>query len=121
MGSKPAFLVVATSAFLGLAACHPSVENDCNDYDALALQCPNAVMISPTDDEKFCKAFAASSAAGKCDDKNKAQYDCLLGEPNVCDSSAASADCTQVVKDATNCMRVYCENHKDDPGCARTL
>jgi hypothetical protein len=121
VGSRPLSFAGVMGVALAFVACHPSVENDCNDYDALALQCPNAAMISPTDDEKFCKAFAASSAAGKCDDKNKAQYDCLLGEPNVCDSSAATADCSKVVKDATTCMRVYCESHKDDPGCARTL
>jgi hypothetical protein len=114
-------IVASLLAAACMAGCHPSVEQDCNDYDALALQCPNAPMISITDDMKYCSAFAASSAAGKCDDKNKARFDCLLGEPNVCDSNAAMMDCSKQEAAAAACMKAYCVNHKDDPGCAWTL
>ena len=109
---------LALVAVVGIVSCHHSVASDCEDLDALALMCPGAPTIAPSDQVKFCTEFAAASAAGHCDDKNTAAFSCVLLEPNVCDSNAINADCATPQRAADACMKAYCENHKNDPGCA---
>ena len=110
-----AVLIIGT---IGVGGCHHSVESDCEELDSLALMCPGAPTISPADQVTLCTAFAAASAAGKCDDKNRAAFDCVLLEPNVCNATTAATDCTTPQRAANACMKAYCVNHKNDPGCA---